>query len=1239
MDSIVGFRLSPRQRHLWALLQDPAFGARDARALFRLRGPVHRDALGAAVDALVLRHEVLRTSFARLPGMPEALQVVEERGVRWDGAADLSGDPAEAREARVEALWADGGEEELPAARLVRVREGEHLLLLRLHPLSVDEASFEYLAAELAALYAAETGGAAVEDEPVPYLALSEWLNEVGASDEAREGRAFWARRCEGPAAPAPAEPDAAPGERASVRRALPSALAGALAAFAEDAGVPADTVVLAAWAALLHRLGRGGEARIGVAFDGRTDDELKRAVGPLTQHLPLTVPVQPGLALRALVGGVAEALEDGAGWQECFDAQAVHRFHAGAGVERDATLRLRSGFTARAAAAVHAAGPLEISVDRRRVAGDPFDLHLVVEGEGAGTALELHGDGFSPARLARLLERAEALLADGLARPDAPVGSLAVMSAAEREAVLRGFNPAAGAWPAAEATVPALFAARAARTPQAPAVRFGAEAISFGELDRRANRLARRLRALGVGAETRVGILLPSSIDRVAAVLAVLRAGGAYVPLDPGYPAERLAFMAADAGLRLVLTTSALRGRVPPIGGMSVLALDQEAEAIAALPGDAVDGEPHPASAAYVIYTSGSTGTPKGVVVEHGALATHAVSVIRHFGLTADDRVLQFASFNFDPSIEQTLPPLVAGARVVLRGDEVLSAEAIGRLVEEQGITLLNLPTAQWHLLAAEWARGESVPRTDSLRLVISGGEAMLPAYVERWRRTPAAGTRLLNAYGPTEAVVTATTFDVPPDFAAADGARSVSIGRAFGRRAAYVLDAALRPVPVGVPGELCLGGEAVARGYLGRPALTAERFVPDAFGAAAGGRLYRTGDLVRYQEDGTLAFLGRVDHQVKVRGFRIELGEVEAALQRHPGVREAVVTVREDEPGDRRLAAYVVPADGAAPDAAALRAHLSAALPEYMVPGVFVVLDRLPLTPVGKVDRAALPAPERAGPGRDYVAPRDATEALLAGIFAQVLKRERVGIHDPFFELGGDSIISIQVVARARAAGLHLLPRQLFEHPTVAELAAVCGQAEGAARAEQGEVTGAVELTPVQAWFLSRDFADRHHFNLSQLFELRRPVDAALLERAVRAVAAHHDALRLRFRQVGGEWRQENVGTENAVSFHRVDLSGLDEAARRAALEAECARLQASLELEHGPLLRVALFEMGAGRSARMLAAVHHLVMDIVSWRVVLEDLRAALEQAERGEEIRLPEKTTSFRAWAARLAAHAR
>ncbi|MBV9772347.1 MAG: amino acid adenylation domain-containing protein, partial [Gemmatimonadetes bacterium] len=797
---------------------------------------------------------------------------------------------------------------------------------------------------------------AAVAD-PGRRLAELDALLDVGMRGEGEAaGRAHWARQSEGP------EPrlwverdDPVETTTAAVRGELPAEVAGALAGSAGRTRAPAGAVLLAAWKALLHRLGAGGIVRVGVSVDGRVDG-----------HLPVATRVEAELSFASLVERMRDALEDSAAWRSCFDGERLRA---------SGYAPLRVGFTV--------VQEPEVCVEE-----DPFALHLRV---GPGPALALvGGETFSQAQLALLLERYTTLLADALARPEVPVGGLAVMSGAERRRVLEEFG-GGGTRPGSEpGTVLAWIDAQAARTPSAPAVRSGAVTVAYGELNARANRRARHLRTLGVGPETRVGIMLPPSPERVESLLAVLKAGGAYLPLDPEYPRERLAFMVRDAALPLVLTTASLRGRVPTEAGTAVVAWDEVEEAVAAYPDGDLGSPPDPASAAYLIYTSGSTGTPRGVVVEHRALAAHALAVRAHYGLGEGDRVLQFASFNFDASVEQMLPPLAAGACVVLRGEAVPGVEALARYVDD-GVTVLNLPTAQWHLLADAWARGEGLPDASGVRLVIAGGEAMLPHHAGLWRKTPAGGARLLNAYGPTEAVVTATTFEVPAGFPAEARAR-VPIGRPFGERSAYVLDGALEPVLVGVPGELYLGGVALARGYLGRPELTADRFVPDPFGRTPGARLYRTGDRVRHAEDGTLVFLGRADDQVKVRGFRIEPGEVEAVLGRHPEVRECAVGAEEQQDGARRLVAYWVPRREPPADPAALRAFLREHLPDHMVPGVFVALEAIPLTPAGKVDRRRLPEQRPIETERPVVAPSTPAEERVAAVWAEVMRQERV-------------------------------------------------------------------------------------------------------------------------------------------------------------------------------------------------------------------------------------------------------
>ncbi|HEV3051897.1 MAG TPA: amino acid adenylation domain-containing protein, partial [Longimicrobium sp.] len=585
----------------------------------------------------------------------------------------------------------------------------------------------------------------------------------------------------------------------------------------------------------------------------------------------------------------------------------------------------------------------------------------------------------------------------------------------------------------------------------------------------------------------------------------ATLKAGGVYVPLDPTLPAARLAYIAEDAGLRAIVTSAELADRVPPGAAVRV---DVNAEEVSAAPAGAPRSRVSPADLAYIIYTSGSTGLPKGVAVEHGLAAAHLSSEARIHGMVPEDRVLQFASAGFDASLEQVFSPLFAGAAVVLRGAGLWSAEEFRERVRALGVTIAELPPAYWQEVKAGAGEEGVLP---GVRLLLVSGEA-LPASAAH----AGGATRVLNSYGPTEAVICATEYVVPEGFAGA----LVPIGRPLSGRAVYVLDTFGAPAPVGVAGELYIGGGLLARGYLGRPALTAERFVPDPFGRAPGGRLYRTGDRVRWSASGDLEFLGRTDFQVKIRGFRIEPGEIEARLREHPAVRQALVLAREDAPGEKRLVAYVV---GDA-DAEALRAHLSGQLPEYMVPAAFVRLDALPVTANGKVDRKALPAPDAdAFAARAYEAPLGETETALAAIWSELLGVERVGRGDDFFALGGHSLLAVRLISRLRQAlGVEAAVRDVFARPVLADFARGL---ESAARAEAPvivpvERTGPLPLSFAQErlWFIDRMEPGSATYNIPVARRFAGPLDAVALERSFSEIVRRHEALRTVFVEVDG-------------------------------------------------------------------------------------------------------------------------
>jgi amino acid adenylation domain-containing protein/non-ribosomal peptide synthase protein (TIGR01720 family) len=761
------------------------------------------------------------------------------------------------------------------------------------------------------------------------------------------------------------------------------------------------------------------------------------------------------------------------------------------------------------------------------------------------------------------------------------------------------------------------LVEEQAARRPDAVALDFPGGTWTYAQLDRRANRLAHRLLALGLAPEAAVGLCLGRGPDAVAGLLAILKAGGVYVPLDPDHPPARLDLLLRDAGCAAVLSHRRSLDRLP--GGVPALCLD-DPDLLAGCPDARPPVRVLPAQLAYVIYTSGSAGAPKGVQVEHRALADLARAQLPLFGVGPADRVLQAIPLTFDASLGEVCRALAGGAALVLAdADDLRPGPGLARLLRERGVTAAALTPSALAALPAD----ADLP---ALRLLTVGGEACPAALAAAWGQ----GRRLLGGYGPTEATVGAALAE------SWEPGRPPPLGRPLAHVRAYVLDGRLRPVPAGVPGELYLGGSGLARGYLGRPGLTAALFVADPYAGRPGARMYRTGDRARWRADGTLEFLGRADGQLKVRGWRVEPAEVEAALRGHPAVAQAAVAGWPDGAGSARLAGYVVAAVGAqAPSAAELRGYLRGRLPEALVPSAFVALAALPRTAHGKLDRHALPPPDfrNLALDEDYEAPQTPAQKALADIWAAVLRLERVGIRHNFFELGGDSILSIQVIARANEAGLNLTPKDLFQHQTVAELAEAAEKA-GAVVADQGPVTGPVPLTPIQRWFFEQDPPDPHHFNWATFLQVPHAADPAPMRQAVRHLIAHHDALRLRLVREASGWRQHLAAPDDDVPFSHTDLSGLDDEGQREAMRARATQLQTSLNLTTGPLLRVAWFDLGADRPCRVLVIAHHLVLDAVSWRLLLEDLLAVYRQARDGQPPRLPPKTTSFKEWAEKL-----
>ncbi|HYU33835.1 MAG TPA: amino acid adenylation domain-containing protein [Thermoanaerobaculia bacterium] len=1048
--------LSFSQERMWFFhLLDPQSAAYNIPLGVRLDGALRPDVLAACFAELTRRHQTLATRYELAGSTP--VQVVDTGWSFRLPQIDLSGLPAERRSRELSRLQAeDAG---LPfdllrgpvmRATLIHLAPAGHALFLTIHHVATDGWSGSILLRELGILYSALAAG---EPSPLPaprlqYADFAVWQRRWLRGEVLEAQIGYWRRQLE-PPLPVLRFPTDRPRETPQPFRlgteqlSFASGLAADLRAFGNARGASLFMVLLAGLTAALKRSTGDDRILVGTPVAGRTRVEVEELIGFFLNTLVMRVDLDGDPGFGDLLARAVQTALGAFAHQDLPLEMLLHelRIERGARGPFQAMLLLQN---LRPPARIEVPGlilsPLSASGWQVDLGTSMLDLGLTVEevGDTLRASLEYNALLFEAATARRLLTQIGTLLQGVVADPGIPLSELPLLSLAEQSEVLTWNAPVDGALDGE--AVPALFAAQAAHTPAAEALRHGDRSVTYGELDRLSRAIAERLRAAGVGPEVPVAVFLERSPELIAALLGVLRAGGVYAPLDPAFPAERLAWILTDLAPAVLVSDRSLARRISWTG--EVLLVDEDRAPMGrALPAPALE------QAAYVIYTSGSTGRPKGVVVSHGALSAFVAAARGLYAIGPQDRVLQLASIGFDASVEEIYPCLTAGATLVLRTDE-MAATLSGFLggCEEQGITLLDLPTAFWHeLVASPELAGRGLPA--AVRLVILGGERPLPERVAAWlrrmdsRRPP---VRLFNTYGPTEATVVATAAELPPALAA-ESWREVPMGRPLAGVQAHLLDRAGQPVPVGVPGELFLGGLGVARGYLARPDLTAERFVPDPFSGMAGARLYRTGDLARRRAGGELEFAGRVDHQVKIRGFRVEPGEIESVLVAIPEVAECAVVARNDFPqgprqGDLQLVAYVVPAPGRKLEAADLRAFLESRLPAWMVPAAFVLLAVLPRTPTGKIDRRALPAPDAVRPGSDrrYLAPRNEVEEVIAEIWCEALGLERLSVYDGFFELGGHSLLLLQVMRRLREAfDLEIPLRSVYEERTVAALA----------------------------------------------------------------------------------------------------------------------------------------------------------------------------------------------------------
>ncbi len=1231
----------------------------------RLEGRLAIEPLQRALGEIEKRHEALRTTFAIVDGAP--VQLVHPPGpvplplTRWPSLTPSQREEAARRSAAEEARAAfDLGTGPLFRARLFEIDAADHLLLLTFHHIVADGWTMGVLGAELGALYRAFSRGepSPLSELPIQYADYAAWQRSWLDGGALQSQLAYWKGKLDGaPQAinlpldrPRPSV-ETHRGDR--VRLSLSPTLSAELHALSRREGTTLFMTLLSAFFVLLHRLTGQEDLVVGSPIAGRTRPETERLIGFFVNTLVLRVELDGEPSFLALLARVKETCLGAYAHQDLPFERLVQELHPERNLARAPLFQVM--FTLQNGPREQMALPgLRLRAVKSEAATAKFDLTLSMSDgqDGLGGSIEYNTDLFDASTIERMAGQLGVLLQGIAEEPQKRLGELPLLSAGER-AQIAGWSCRRRSF-AQEALIHELFEAQARKTPEASAVRFEGSQLSYGELDRRSTRLAHHLRRLGVGPDVLVGLAVQRSLDLVVGILGILKAGGAYLPLDPEYPTERLAFMVEDAQISVLLTQEQYADTIPARGATVVL-LDADWGVIAGEPEERLETVATPESLAYVIYTSGSTGKPKGVQISHANVVRLFPATQPWFGFDEGDVWTLFHSYAFDFSVWEIWGALLHGGCLVVVPYWVSrSPEAFYDLLRDEEVTVLNqTPSAFRQLMHVEQSADPAGARGLRLRYVILGGEALdvgslRPFFDRHGDQKP----QIVNMYGITETTVHVTYRKVGK----ADLERpwcSV-IGRPIPDLSVHVLDRHGQPLPVGVPGEMYVGGAGVARGYLARPELTAQRFLADPSSSDPGddggspgrpnaaprppARLYKTGDLGRYLASGELEYLGRIDQQVKIRGFRIELGEIESVLGQHPALRESLVLVREDAPGEKRLVAYLVCAEGQAPTVGELRAFLQRTLPEHMIPAAFVLLDAFPLTSNGKVSRQALPSPEEAARpelGEAFVAPRSLVEEGLCRIWSAVLRLPEVGIHDNFFEIGGDSILSIQIVVKAQEAGLTLTPRQLFQHQTIAELASVVGSGRSLP-AEQGPVIGAAPLTPIQRWWLEQDLVARHHWNQTVFFESREALDAEALEQALFALLEHHDTLRLRLSSGDRGVEQVFASLEGRAEglLRRVNLADLSLEERERALGRAAAEVQTSLDLAQGPVIRAALFQSGDKAPDLLLVAIHHLAVDAVSWRVLLDDLWTAYQQRRRGEAVRLPPKTTSFKRWAEAL-----
>jgi amino acid adenylation domain-containing protein/non-ribosomal peptide synthase protein (TIGR01720 family) len=1249
---IDSYPLSPMQQGmLFHHLKDPHSGVDIEQVVVHLPESIDVRRMQAAWQWLLNRHEILRARFVWEGVDQPAQEILPEVDLPF-WLEDARRVPEQQQPEHLNAfLEADRLRAfEMDCAPMLRVAlfqwaDESFSLVWTFHHALLDGRCYPILLREAFEAYEElGRGGLAERRAPLSYRRYIDWLREQDFAC----AETFWKEMLSGFTAPTPlvvdrqVHSDKILYQQGEAWEKVDAQTTLQLRRLAKEQGLTVNSLVMGAWAILLHRYSNEEDIVFGSTRACRKSSisGADETIGLFINTVPVRVPLTGDTTILSVLQNVRKRWVEMRPYEHTPLARVKSVSQVPPGQPLFETLLVFENYRLDAAMRSLGGAWTKRRVELHELTNFPITL-AAYDGEELSFKIEFDRRRLDDDAVRRMLGHLRCLLCGVATNPQALVRDLPLLTEQERRELIEEFSAQAQS-PRSRflpldggATLHKLFEAQVERRPNAVALTCDGRSLTYADLNAEANRVARELVELGVKPDMLVGLCLERANELVIALLAILKAGAAYLPIDLAYPADRLAFMLEDANAPVLLTQISLAGKLPPTLAKvlcvdEVLARPSAAEELENLPTEA-----GPDDLAYVIYTSGTTGEPKGTQITHRNVVRLLSNTEHWYGFNENDVWTLFHSTAFDFSVWEIWGALLYGGRVVVVPFLVSrSPEAFYELLANEKVTVLNqTPSAFRQLIQAEETVGQ---KELALRYVIFGGEALEMQTLRTWyERHGDQKPKLVNMYGITETTVHVTYRPLSKE----DLSSGSVIGVPIPDLQIYILDQQLQPVPIGVPGEMYVGGAGLARGYLQRPELTSQRFIPDHLTGRPGSRLYKTGDLARFLPGHDIEYLGRIDHQVKIRGFRIELGEIESVLCQHPAIRQALVLVREDAPGSKRIVAYVM-TPSPAPEVSALREHLKKKLPEYMVPAAFVFLEKFPLTNNGKIDPKALPLPEQQRPelAARYVPPRTPAEKTLAAIWSKVLRVERVGVNDNFFELGGDSILSIQIISLGRSEGLKLTPKLLFSHQTIAELAAVAGVAEQAQCREE-VVAGDVPLTPIQHWFFEQGLSESHYYNQAFLFELDEQLDQSLLESALKKLSQQHDALRLRYVHTAEGWRQSYSESEAPAPSSWTDLSHFSEAEQRRKIESAAASMQGSLDIQNGPLWRVAYFDLGTGLPHRLLIVVHHLAMDGISWRPLLEDLETVYQQLKSAKKPQLPAKTTSFKAWAEKLHAFAR